>query len=114
MAYTTKTIHSGNQPGGVSVLNAQELAGYLDTVNSLMVVLGAIGAPAAITSAALTGTLTGTNDGALNDITFNSTWSAGQANEVNANFKEIQAMITKLIADITAVRTAVASITTAI
>jgi hypothetical protein len=39
----------------------------------------------------LGGTLTGTNNDALNDITFNATWSSSQANEVNANFKEIQA-----------------------
>ena len=38
----------------------------------------------------LTGTLTGTNNGALNDITFNATWSAAQANEINSNFEEIQ------------------------
>ena len=40
--------------------------------------------------APLTGTLTGTPDGALADITFNSTWSSGQANEINVNFEEIQ------------------------
>jgi hypothetical protein len=41
----------------------------------------------------LTGTLTGTNDGALADITFNATWSSAQANEINSNFEEIQARL---------------------
>lgn len=40
---------------------------------------------------ALTGTLTGTNNGALTDITFNATWSSGQADEINSNFEELQA-----------------------
>jgi hypothetical protein len=44
-------------------------------------------------AAGLTGTLTGTNNGALNDITFNATWSTAQANEINANFKEIQSAL---------------------
>ncbi len=38
----------------------------------------------------LTGTLTGTNNGALTDITFNATWSSAQANEINSNFEEFQ------------------------
>jgi len=65
---------------------------------------------AAITAAALTGTMTGTNDGAINDITYNSTWSSAQANEINANFKEFQTQTTAIIADVTAVRTKVNAI----
>ena len=38
----------------------------------------------------LTGTLTGTNDGALTDVTFNATWSDAQSTEIDNNFKEIQ------------------------
>jgi hypothetical protein len=38
----------------------------------------------------LTGTLTGTNNGALTDVTFNATWSSAQANEINSNFEEFQ------------------------
>jgi hypothetical protein len=44
----------------------------------------------------LTGTLTGTPDGALTDITFNATWSAGQANEIDVNFEEIQLILNTL------------------
>jgi len=50
-----------------------------------------------VDEADLTGTLTGTNDGALNDITFNATWSDAQATEVDANFKEVQAKINAIL-----------------
>jgi len=45
----------------------------------------------------LGGTLTGTNDDALNDITFNSTWSNAQSDEIDANFKEVQTKINALL-----------------
>lgn len=45
----------------------------------------------------LGGSLTGTNDDALNDITFNATWSDAQATEIDANFKEVQAKINALL-----------------
>ena len=50
-----------------------------------------------VDEADLAGTLTGTNDGALNDITFNATWSDAQATEVDANFKEVQAKINAIL-----------------
>ncbi|NLX97602.1 MAG: hypothetical protein GXY83_15650 [Rhodopirellula sp.] len=52
-------------------------------------------APAAETNIdTLTGTLTGELDNALTNVTFNATWSQEQANEINKNFKEIQAELT--------------------
>lgn len=117
MAYTAKTIHSGNQAGGYSTKNAQDLAVILEDIETGLadvVAAGAVTAAAAATATALTGTLTGTNDNALNDITFNATWSAGQANEINANFKEIQDEIGKLITDVASIRTAVNALITAL
>lgn len=46
----------------------------------------------------LTGSLTGTPDGALADITFNSTWSSAQADEINVNFEEIQLVLNTMAA----------------
>ena len=48
----------------------------------------------------LTGTLTGTVDGALTDITFNATWSQGQADEINKNFKEFQTIVNGLLPEV--------------
>ncbi len=50
-----------------------------------------------VNEADLTGTLTGTPDGALADITFNATWSQAQADEINVNFEEIQLKINALL-----------------
>jgi hypothetical protein len=46
----------------------------------------------------LAGTLTGTVDGTLTDITFNATWSQGQADEINENFEEVQTKINAILA----------------
>lgn len=58
----------------------------------------------------LTGTLTGTLDNALADITFNATWSQGQADTVNKNFKEVQAELVTQRALNTVLINAVASL----
>lgn len=113
MAYTPKTIHSGEQSGGYSTKNAQDLAVVLEAMDTAIGAAGDVTAAAAATAAALTGTLTGTNDNALNDITYNATWSQAQADEINANFKEVQDEINKLITDVASIRTAVNAIITA-
>lgn len=107
MAYTPKTIHSGDKSGTYSTKNAQDLAVVLDALDTAIEAAGDVSDAAAATAAALTGTLTGTNDNALNDITYNATWSQAQANEVDANFKEVQDEINKLITDVASIRTAV-------
>lgn len=48
----------------------------------------------------LTGTLTGTVDGALTDITFNATWSQAQADEINKNFKEFQTIVNAFLPEV--------------
>lgn len=114
MAYTAQTIHSGAEADGVSTKNAQDLATSMELIDTALAAAAAVAAPAAATAAALTGTLTGTVNGAITDITFNATWSSEQANEVNKNFKEFQAQLVKLLADIDSLRTAVTAITTAL
>jgi hypothetical protein len=117
MAYTAKTIHSGNQGGGSSTKNAQDLVTVLEDMETALadvVAAAAVTPAAAATAEALTGTLTGTNDGALTDITFNSTWSQAQADEINSNFEEFQAQLTNVLADIASIRTAVNAIITAL
>ena len=47
----------------------------------------------------LGGTLGGTDDDTLNDITFNATWSSAQADEIDANLKEVQTKINALLPD---------------
>lgn len=113
MAYTPKVIHSGNESGGYSTKNAQDLAVVLEAMDTALGAAGDVTAAAAATAVALTGTLTGTNDNALNDITFNATWSDAQATEIDANFKEVQDEINKLIVDVASIRTAVNALITA-
>lgn len=48
----------------------------------------------------LTGTLTGTVDGALIDITFDATWSQAQADEINKNFKEFQTIVNAFLPEV--------------
>lgn len=113
MAYVPKTIHSGEQSGGYSTKNAQDLAKILEDMETAIAAAGDVTPAAAATAAALTGTLTGTTSNVLADITFNSTWSQGQADTVNLNFKNVQDEINKLVTDVAAIRTAVNAIITA-
>ena len=114
MAYTPKTIHSGVQSGGYSTKNAQDLEVLLTDMDTAVKAAGDVTAAASATAAALTGSLTGTNDNALNDVTYNSTWSNAQSDEIDANFKEVQDEINKLITDVAAIRTAVNALITAL
>lgn len=107
MAYTTQDIHSGTQNAGLSTKNAQDLDTALTAIDTALVAAGAVTDAAAATAVALTGSLTGTNDNALNDITYNGTWSDAQATEIDANFKEVQDEINKLITDVGLIRVAV-------
>lgn len=50
-----------------------------------------------VDEADLTGTLGGVPDGALADITWNSTWSQAQADEIDVNFQEVQLKINALL-----------------
>ena len=45
----------------------------------------------------LTGSLTGTVDGSLADVTFNATWSDAQSTEIDKNIKELQAKINAIL-----------------
>jgi len=114
MAYTHKTIHSGNVSCGYSTKDAQALATVLEGIDTAVGAAGDVTAAAAATAATLTGSLTGTNDNALNDITYNGTWSDAQATEIDANFKEVQDEINKLITDVGLIRTAVNALITAL
>lgn len=105
MAYTDQTIHSGTQSAGLSTKNAVDLATALNAINDSIVAGGTVDDAAAATAAALTGTLTGTVDNILADI--GDTTSVDGSAAVNKNFKEIQDEVTKLIADIASIRTAV-------
>jgi len=114
MAYTPKTIHSGNVSGGYSTKDAQALATVLEGIDTAVEAAGDVTAAASATAATLTGSLTGTNDNALNDITYNGTWSDAQATEIDANFKEVQDEINKLITDVGLIRTVVNALITAL
>ena len=110
MAYTGYVVHSGDQTGGKSKKNAQDIATVVEAMDTALQATGAVSDAAAATAAALTGTLTGTTSNALTDITFNSTWSEAQALEVDLNFKNIQDEINKLVTDVASIRTAVNAI----
>jgi len=116
MALDTGTIHNGDKgpSSGKSVQNPTELALVLDTLNKATVAAGNVTAAASATAVALTGSLTGTVDNALSDVTFNSTWSNAQSDEIDKNFKEVQDEINKLITDVGLIRTAVNAILTAL
>ena len=114
MALETGVIHKGDRADGKSVQNPTDLAETLSTLNTAAIAVGDVTAAAAATAVALTGSLTGTNDNALNDVTFNSTWSNAQSDEIDANFKEVQDEINKLITDVGLIRTAVNAIITAL
>jgi len=114
MAYTPKTIHSGVQSGGLSTKNAQDVETCLTDIDTAIKAAGDVTAAAGATAATLTGSLTGTNDNALNDITYNGTWSNAQSDEIDANFKEVQDEINKLITDVGLIRTAVNALITAL
>ena len=116
MAIYTGTIHKGDKgpSSGRSVQNPTDLATTLDTLNKATVAAGNVTAAAAATAVALTGSLTGTLDNALSDVTFNSTWSNAQSDEIDKNFKEVQDEINALITDIALIRTAVNAILTAL
>lgn len=107
MAYTGYVVHSGEKSGGKSMKNAQDVAVVLEALDTSIQAAGSVSDAAAATAATLTGSLTGTNDNALNDITYNGTWSDAQATEIDANFKEVQDEINKLITDVASIRTAV-------
>ena len=87
MAYTPKTIHSGEGSGAYSTKNAQDLAVVLTDMNTAIAAAGDITSSAA----ALTGTLTGTLDNALADIS-----GSGADAGINKNFKELQDEVNKL------------------
>ena len=108
MAYTTQTIHSGVQAGGLSTKDAQDLSTALNAINDGMVAGGGVTDAAAATAAALTGTLTGTLDQTLADI--GNTTSADGSATINKNFKEFQDELTKLLADVELIRVAVNAI----
>lgn len=112
MALESGTIHKGDRADGISVQNPTDLAATLSTLNTAAIAVGDVTAAAAATAVALTGTLTGTLDNALADVTFNSTWSNAQSDEIDKNFKEVQDEINKLITDIALIRTAVNAIIT--
>ncbi len=57
----------------------------------------------AVTTAALTGSLTGTTNGSLANVA--STFDATAQGIVNKNFKELQTQLTATVADLTAART---------
>lgn len=114
MAYTPKTIHSGVQSGGYSTKNAQAVETVLTDLDTAIEAAGDVTAAAAATAVTLTGSLTGTNDNALNDVTYDSTWSNAQSDEIDANFKEVQDEINKLITDVGLIRAAVNALITAL